>query len=328
MRFISKVTPVLSHITSVFATALLVSACIPLPGQQDVALIPNAENIRMSDSGRIFVAGADAVHEVLKDENGSYSTQIVIDEDCTYNAGLALLHDWLFSVCVNLNPVFEDDRLSLADGKLYARSLSDDRVVLVGELDGFALPNGIDAIVQDNAILIADEDFTGGGGVARAVVDFSSGVPVLSELQTRWIGTAQNVSAANGVRVIGGDVFLTDIGAVKRVHLDDEGVPETAQVIYQASTVLDDMAPYCDGLLVADFLRGLLVYINLDGSAAVESTAGLASPSALLPVATPLFEPGQILVTLVGGLASETSTHGDRLAYFTAEALGLPACQP
>lgn len=321
MRFISNIMPVC-------VSALLLSACIEPTYQQDVALIPNAENIRMSSAGRIFVSAADAVYEVVKDDSEAYATQPVIAEDCSYNAGLAQLRDWMFSVCVNLNPMFVGDRLSLASGKLFARSLHDDRVVLVGELSDFSLPNGIDAIAEDDVILIADEDFTGGGGVARAAIDFSSDAPVIANLQTRWIGSAQNVSAANGVRVIGRDVFLTDINTVKRVPLDGQGEPGVAQVIYQASTVLDDLAPYCDGLLVADFIRGLLVYTTLDGSVAVESSGGFASPSAVLAQATPLFEPDQILVTLVGSLGSTTSTYGDRLVSVTAQAVGLPGCTP
>lgn len=321
MRFIANVSTIL-------AAALLLSACLEQVPQRQIALIPEAENIRMSEGGRIFVAGADAVHEIISDGEGGYAIRVAIDEKCSYNGGLAQLHDWMFSVCVNVRPVFVDGRLSLATGKLFARSLSDDRVVLVGLLNDFALPNGIDAIAEDNVILVADEDFTGGGGVARAVVDFSTGVPVLADLQTRWIGAAHNVSAANGVRVIGNDVFLTDINTVKRVPLNDDGEPGQALIIYEADTVLDDLAPYCDGLLVADFIRGLLVYVALDGSVAAESTAGLASPSAVLPVATPLFDEGEILVTLVGSLGKPTSAHGDRLVSVTAEAVGLPACTP
>lgn len=313
MRFVSKVI-------SVFAAALLLSACLEQVAQQDVVEIPQAENIRMSDGGRVFVSGADAVHEIVSDGNGGYAAQPFVQEDCSYHAGLAQLRDWMFSVCVNLNPMFVDGYLSLASGTLYARSLTDDRVVLVGELTDFSLPNGLDAIAEHDVILIADEDFTRQrGGVARAVVDFSSGAPVLAELQTRWIGGAQNVSAANGVRVIGRDVFLTDIDTVKRVPLNAEGEPGDAQVIYQADTVLDELVPYCGGLLVTDYIRGLIVYTALDGSAAVESRAGFVTPSAVLAQATPLFEPGQILVTL---------SVGARLVRVTAEAAGLPGCRP
>jgi hypothetical protein len=313
MRLISK-------IISAIASALLLPACIEQVAQQDVVLIPSAENIRMSDSGRIFVSGADVVHEIVGDNSGGYTMRTVLDEDCSYNAGLAQLRDWMFSVCVDLNPVFTDGYVSLASGRLYARSLSDDRVVLVGELTDFSLPNGLDAIVDDDVILIADEDFTRRrGGVARAFVDFTSGVPVLADLQRRWIGAEQNVSAANGVRVIGRDVFLTDIDTVKRVPLSESGEPGTAQVIYQASTVLDDLVPYCGGLLVTDYIRGLLVFTALDGSSAVESPAGFAAPSAILPDAVPLFEPGQMLVTL---------SVGARVVRVTADAIGLPSCLP
>jgi len=321
---ISVFKPVVFIGVSIGVCSVLLSACLTPP--QDVVLIPNAENIRMTTDGRIFVSGSDAVHEIVKNSAGVYSAPVAIEEGCTYYGGLAQLHDWMFSVCVDVNIIFSEDRVYLASGRLLAHSLVDDRTVTVATLDDFFLANGIDAIEHENAILIADEDFTGKGGVTKMTLDFVSGEPVLMSMQTRWIGNAQNVRAANGVRVIGDDVYLTDIDTVKRVPIDESGTPGPAEVIYQAPTVLDDLAPYCDALLVADFLRGILVYVPLDGSTAVESTAGFASPSAVLPVATPLFEPGQILMTLAGGLTTTTSTHGDRLVQVTADAISLPGC--
>jgi hypothetical protein len=311
MRFPSIIIPVLS-------SALLLSACLESAGE-DVVEIPSAENIRRTEGGRIFVAGGDAVHEVVRD-GGGYATKVFLAEQCSYTAGLAQLRDWMFSVCVNLKPDLADGALSLAVGKLYARSLTDGRVVVVAELNDFALPNGLDAIATDDVILIADEDFTRShGGVARAKVDFSRGVPTLAKLQTRWIGAAQNVTSSNGVRVIGRDVFLTDIDTLKRVPLDEHGEPGAAQVLYTATTVLDDLVPYCDGLLVADFLRGVLVYTTLDGKKTVESKARFATPSALLPDGAPLFETGKLLVTL---------STGNRLVQVTPAEIGLPDCEP
>jgi len=311
----------------ILTSALLLPACLPQTGQ-DVVRVPNAENMRKSTDGRIFVSGFDAVHELVKDDQGGYAIETVIDEDCTYYGGLAQLRDWMFSVCVNVDPTFVDGRLSLAGGKLYARSLTDNRVVPVGDLKDFSLPNGIDAIAEDDAILIADEDFTLRGGVAKARIDFSSGVPVLADLQTRWIGAAQSVSAANGVRVIGRDVFLTDIGSIKRVTLNDDGEPGVAQVLYQAATALDDLVPYCNGLLVADYIRGFLVYTTLDGRVIKESSATFLTPSSVLADATPMFDQQQILVTLSGNADGKLSAPGGRIITVNPDAIGLPSCTP
>jgi len=317
MQFISKVLLVL-------ISAALLPACLQQIVSQDVTRIHNAENIRKTDRGRIFVSGLDAVREIIDDGKGGYAAPTVLDESCSYYGGLAQLRDWMFSVCVDVHPTIADGHLSLASGRLYARSLIDDQVVLVGELNDFSLPNGLDAIAADDVILIADEDFTLGGGVARAAIDFSSGVPQVANLQTRWIGAGQNVFSANGVRVLGRDVFLTDINSIKRVPLNDEGEPGVAQTIYQAATVFDDLVPYCDGLLVADFIRGLLVYTTLNGGAVVESPAGFTTPSAILPDATPLLDRQKMLVTLSGS----TSSSGGRLIAVNPDTIGLPSCTP
>jgi hypothetical protein len=124
--------------------------------------------------------------------------------------------------------------------------------------------------------------------------------------------------------MIGRNVYLTDISTSKRVPLNEDGEPGAAQTLYQATTVLDDLEPYCDGLLVADFIRGLRIYITLDGSVVRESSASFVTPSVILADATPFLDEREILLTLSGG--AEESSPGGRVISLSPEAVGLPSC--
>ncbi len=134
-----------------------------------------------------------------------------------------------------------------------------------------------------------------------------------------WIGAAQGVYAANGLRVAGNSLFLSDLGRIKRVDLDSNWeYPQKAEKIVSRLTVFDDFDLYCGGLLVADYIGGDLLWTSLDGSQVHKLITGLTSPSAVLSDPTPLFEEGQILFTESVGVLPDS---GHRLAMAT-----LPIC--
>lgn len=206
-----------------------------------------------------------------------------------------------------------------------AYSLLDSQLVPVMPLSGYQFANGLDALTSENAILIADEDFLRArGGVSKALIDFSSKLPVVADYQHLWIGREHGVYAANGVRVKDNAVYLTDIGRLKRVPLDANGSPQQAQTLYRDRnvTVLDDFDIWCNGFLVADFIKGRLVYVPEDGSAAIVSVAGLASPSAVLAQPTSYFG-NDLLVTESTGLKPGT---GNKLVRLSGAQLNIEEC--
>lgn len=302
--------------------AALLSGCFQT---QTVVPLTAAENIRRTTDGRIFVSGRPAVYEIILDAQGDYQKVAVTQPDgCSYYGGLAELQDWLFFVCNNSKSLSVKDFKFANAGRLMAYSLRDAQVVTVAQLTGFQLANGLDALPHENAILIADEDFLAHGGVSKFSLNFDSGIPAVTGFQPRWIGKEQAVYAANGVRVLNGDVYLTDIGFVKKVTLDAEGNPQRAQILYRSATVLDDLAPWCDGVLVADYLMGKLIYVPADGQPVQKSRGGLFSPSAVLPDASPLFDESVLLVTETFGVSPGK---GNQLAAAKWTDLGINACQ-
>jgi len=209
-------------------------------------------------------------------------------------------------------------------GVLKAYSLADNRVESVMELADYQFPNGLDALPQEDAILIADEDFfLAKGGVSKATFDFNGEKPELIDYQYQWIGPDQQVFAANGVRVVDEAVYLTDIGFFKRVAIQPDGNPAQAEILYKNLTVMDDFDEFCDGFLITDYVKGRLVYVPMEGTKPQVTAGGLDSPSALLGNPASPFNDGSIWVTESGGLQPGG---GNQLIKINIAQLGLNGC--
>lgn len=295
-------------------TSLVLSGCY---SEQTLFNLSMAENIRKTSDERIFVTAGDGLYEVTRNENQEWVPVLIYEseDECSYFAGMAELNGWLFFVCA-VQEGFNFNGASFQNsGMLMALSLSAGNVESVLALSGYQFANGMDAVVEKNILLLADENFLAQGGVTKLVINFDSDVPAVEEEVYHWINDEHEVYAANGVRVIGNDVYLTDIGYLKRVPIDDDWIePGPAQEIYKRYSVFDDIDVYCDGLLVTDFVQGKLTYVSLDGAYVKNVLSGLTSPSAVLANASPLIE-GGILFTETAGLIPNG---GNRLA------LGVP----
>ena len=304
-----------------FCAAL--SGCLP---ENPVVHIYAAENIRKTPEGRIFVTGRDNLFELVQNEQGEYAaTPLTQDLNCHHFAGLAQLHDWLFFVCARQTGLSLKTWKFTDAGTLYAYSLQNADVHAIMDLTGYQFANGLDALVSEDAILVADEDFiSGNGGVSKARIDFNGPQPTLLEYQPQWIGPAQGVFAANGIRVKDDAVYLTDIGRFLQIPLDQNGEPEAAIPLFSTATVLDDFDRLCDGFLVADWVGGKLIYVPDDNSGAKIIPAGLNTPSALLADATPLFPANEILLTESTGLKPGTA---NQVIQLKRDVLNIEQCK-
>lgn len=302
----------------------LLSGCIlKLP----LVSVSSAENIRKTTDGRVFITGKNGLYEFQKDSANQFSvTPVYVDEKCSYFAGLTQLQDWMFFVCVNQSGFSAKTGRYENGGRLLAFSLLSSETVSVLDLHDYQFPNGLDTLPQENAVLIADEDFFGHGGLNKLTVTFDdAGVPVAGDYAHHWLGKAQGVNSVNGVRVVNDTLYVTDLGTVKSIHLDDTKNPELALSVYHAPTILDDLDATCDGLIVADFVQGRLIFIPYDGSTPTVSQAGLSTPSSVLAEANPFVEKGNFLVTESVGYGAKS---GDDIVSVSLSSVGSKGCNP
>lgn len=325
----------MKHWTLVLVCLLGLSGCFV---GEELTRIPGAENSLMTHDGRLFVVGSQGLYAVTRDTEStktestinnvqgklSVNVRKINTTNCQF-LGLAEMHGWLFSTCAEKLPGLKLSRPYLTDAKasLWAYSLRDDTLIEVAPLQGFSIPNGMGVLAASNQLLIADENFFGQGGVTRLTLDFSGETPRVLDVEPEWIGAAQGVSYANGLKVVGNDVFLTEKGSLKKITLES-GEPAAVSTLYSSFTILDDLAPYCKGVVATDFLQGRLVYVSADGTTVRVSNSGFHTPSSVIADASPIFAQGTMLVTELRRFSEKQSrfTLG-RLLAVSETAIGL-----
>jgi len=315
----------------------LLSACLD---KDKLATVPDAENQLFTPDGRLIVTGGTGVFEIKRGTEGVVAEGASVDVSGTCNfTGLAQIGDWVFTACQQR----AGGLLGAPDNHLLAARVEAGRPLHFVQvdrpqpdpMDQFAIPNGL-AATPAGQLLIADYNLFASAAVARATIDFSAAVPRLAGLDKNWLGPAHGIGHPNGVRVTGRELFVSDVYFVKRFQFDAAGnVPlyiasptgstvKNEVLVYQGATVLDDIQPYCGGVIINDFLGGRLVYAAPNGADAngmptwrVGLYSGLQSlqqPSSVVVGRGPLFSGYDLLVTEKGVLGELSSDYGNKLS--------------
>lgn len=329
--------------------AALASLLLPLLAgcldKDSIAVVADAENQLFTPDGRLIVTGGTGVFEIVATAGGGYAAQPIAAEvsgTCNHT-GLAQIGPWVFTACVQQRLFQSPDHHLLAARVVSGQPL---RFVQVERssndpMDALSLPNGL-AATPDGRLLVADYKLVGSAGVARVALDLAGARPRVSAFERDWLAQAHGISHPNGVRVKGHELFVSDFSFVKRYLFNDVGdVPlyltmpggttvKNEVLVYQGTTVVDDIEPHCGGVVVTDFVGGKLVYMAPDGLDArglpkyreARSTPwqALQAPSSVKLGRAPLFDGHDVLVTEKGLLGEFTSDYGNRLARVKASA--------
>lgn len=336
------------RLLGLLALAPLLTACLE---KENLLYVPDAENLLFTQAGDLLITGGESIQQLVSSDGGqTYQGRLVSPpglSKCNYT-GMAQVGDWVFAACV------ETKWLVIRNNHLLAANVSQpgyrfDYVVAPSDtsdpLDTLSLPNGL-AVAPDGALLIADSNFLGVSGVARATLSVPTSAqyqanpalkPRLMSFQKNWLGTAHGLTTPNGLRVDGQRLYLSDGGALKRFEFDAQGqIPAIltdatgAQQVNQGATlwkssltVLDDLLPYCNGVLFADFLGGQIRYVTSapDPVTGQETFVTLyssplqsfASPSSLAIGKGPMFSAKDLLVTEKGILFNSSPAYGNEL---------------
>lgn len=270
-----------------------------------IADIPDAENLLITDSGRIFVSGGTNVFE-LGIEGVNYKALALYLGSCNFT-GLAVVHETLYAAC--------------GDGGLFAGRLNtlQPELIRIHELDGMGLPNGM-TDGPDNCLYITDGPLSTTSlptpQIVRVCPNPSAPLEILS--QEVWLDLLPD--APNGITRIGNTLYITDTtlvgvqGRVRRITMDDSFRPVEIETIYNTTSILDDLSSYGSSLLVTDYLAGNLFQISLQGEILQEGVVSThASPSSVLVVGPPLFRVGDVLLTEKGMLGDTETDFGNKL---------------
>lgn len=319
-------------------TLPLLAGCLD---KDKIATIPDAENQLFTPDGRLVVTGGTGVFEVVKNGSGYAAVQAAAEVSGTCNyTGLAQVGDWVFTACQQRpnGPLGAPDNHLLAARVQLGQPLKFvqvDRASSPDPMDTLLLPNGL-ATSPDGRLLVADYNLFGGGAVARATLDLAGAKPRITGFEKGWLGSAYGISHPNGVRVKGNELFVSDLYLVKRYQFDAAGnVPlqlprpgggtvKNEVLVFQGATALDDIQPYCGGVIINDYLGGQLLYmapVGVDGNglptyrkALASGWASLQQPSSVAVGRGPLFTGYDLLVTEKGILLEWNSDYGNKLS--------------
>lgn len=290
----------------VLSLLLLLAACTP---KQPVLDLPDAENLHFTPDGRLIASGKGIYEIVLR--NGQYEALPLYAGDCAF-AGIAQRGNWLYSVCAT-GPLWASKRYLLA---AEVQPGITPQFQIIKQID-LVIPNGM-AFDRNGVLLLADENFLGGGKVVRVhIVDGAT--PQVTRIDD-WLDYRHGVFYPNGIRVVGDQLFLTDTGKVKIIRFDDDGTVLDNRTLYSRNTIFDDLLPACGGAAVADYINGTVLYIDRDGNKRYESSAqSFPGASSLQIGRPPLFTGYQLLVTEKGMLLETDSRIGDKLSTIRAD---------
>lgn len=319
---------------------LFLSGCLE---QQRIADIPDAENLLFTDDGRLFVTGGRNIYEI-RAEGDEYRAFPLFDgagglpspdDDGNYcnTTGLVQHGDWVLAACQQGALWWRQNHLlagHLGDGDaIRFQSITPDSDHPFNQL---MLPNGM-AVAPDGALLVADANFFAKAGVARIRLDMNATIPVVEEVQTRYLDADLGLDTPNGVRTTDEHLFVSNGSRVLRFDFRDDGDIDRAsrRVPYKGGfgTVVDDVMPWCGGVALTHFTGGKLIYVSAttDPETGEEvfrkeiasPSFGLDFPSALAVGKGPLFGGHDLLVTEKGFLGSHFDSVGNQLSLVPME---------
>lgn len=271
-----------------------------------------AENSILTDDGRLFVSsigmiGGGAVYEI-HNNNGSFS-KTKIAGNCKGATGLAHHENYLFALCDNGSGI----HLSRAD--LHSETPTLETILL---LEDFVHPNGM-GVSEHSTLFIADwpgqaADKTSGKIVM--VSDADTDTPIADVL----VGPDNGASCPNGIYYDSGRLFYTNhdytngspIAQIKMLNLNDDVIdPITlheepganAPSMPGAGTLayFDDLTYGSfdgeNGVFVADFNLGRIVFVSNNGEVIIQPKKTLASPTSVVQAKGNFAPEGTLIVT-------------------------------
>jgi hypothetical protein len=303
-----------------------------LPGR-----VFNAENVTMTDEGRIFVTGSEAVYEFGADGTLNTIPVEILPQDCMKN-GISTDGRFLYLACTRIHggdkPLFLKpwcDVNNLEQTPLnFIRIILAEKIIcqvdscivratlegktsfndVVARKDGEFFANGL-AIDASGMLYVANSFAGASAGLYRARSEGEANLEL-------WHQRAGCVP--NGVKIWQGAVYYTGFqllpapsALLVRVEIGADGSAGESEVVYsRLGAFFDDFDITEDGFVIADigdlsispFGSGALLFVDADGRLVnIFRHEHLQHPSAVKVVGkkTGQFEKGDILVTEKSG---------------------------
>lgn len=289
---------------------LLLQGCLT---KSKLAFLPDAENQIITSDGRHFLSSAAGISEIKKGRFGHYLMTAKLP--CDEVNGLESYKNQLIAVCA-------DSALLFAKHKLIAVNLNNwptPDIRTLKTLDGISLPNGIALDKSDMSLYLADFNLFGDGHITRLQLDDSENTLRVTDYQPRFLHKSHGIHAPNGLKLINGDLFVTDFhtlglsSRLVKINLAHQGYSDH-QVLLKRYTLFDDFTHLCGGFLVTDFLNGRLLYLDKRNRLHKTNVQQFQGASSVSLGSEALFDKPTLVVTEKGILKDTLSAIGNQVS--------------
>jgi hypothetical protein len=283
----------------------------PLPGRFARRVlheeINEAENLFFTEDGRLFVSGAEDIYEIKRAANGSFTKTDHFHEECVVE-GIVRSQNYLYGACWTLG-LDLSAKSFLIGGELSANPV----FRILGDLDKDVVANGMTVDPEGRVYLTYT---TGTGEIVR--LTFSA--PLKLQKKEVWTTGLPNV---NGIKYLNGAMYVTLLngalsGQLARVPMLPDGSAGKPEILYERwLTVLDDIAPFEDGFIITDFLKGTLIFWDQARGVYAETPSGtFYGPTSVARGVPPMFNARQLLVPEKGNFLIRDERRGDLLSIY------------
>lgn len=288
---------------------VLLSFSVSCGGNKTVLVkdVPDAENAAFSPDGRLFVTGSKNIYEIVKNPDGTFTRNTLYCGGYDFT-GVAVRDNILYTVCREKKFFGEKKKLLLA-GVIPPNGIPE--LESIAEFPKAKLLNGI-AFDPKGRLYISDM----GGKIWQVI--FNETAPTMVKEKKLWY--ERGLNAANGIAVVDNYVFVTEnnfllmSSKVRRIKMMPNGSSDISKVIMSGWTILDEITPYREGLLVADYSKGKLFYIDYNGHIMGETgSCTHCCASSAIPAFPPMFTDDSIIVTEKGILKETCTGAGNKL---------------
>lgn len=301
---------------------ILVSVCLTfvLSGcltKQKVDNLAEAENQTITAEGRHFFTSSSGIAE-LTYEYGKRKLKY-IKTDCDALNGIESIGQWLIAVCADSKLIKPKHKLIKIDLSNIDESTNRPHVSTLFELTDIALPNGLAISPNQDFILIANYNLFGRGFISRLHLNVTDNELAAGEFELKFLNHNHGIASANGIRFSQGDLYVSDFKAsklasriIKVRFIADEYLNH--ETIFSAATILDDLMPTCEGVLVADYLMGRLIFINKHGKVSRSKIQQFPGITSITWGQYPLFSDNTLVITERGILNDSYTLIGNQIS--------------
>ena len=304
----------------VFYALLLLLSLTGCLTKQKINNLPEAENQIITQEGRHFFTSSSGIAELYY-EYGQQKLSF-IKTDCDTLNGIVSIGDWLIVVCADsklINPIHKLIKIDLSN---IDPTTNKPTVSTLFELTDIALPNGLAMAPSQDAVLIANYNLLGRGFISRLELNHSYHDLSAGEFDLKYLNHQHGIASTNGIKFFNGDLYVSDfqlatassrilrIRFIANEYLDH-------QVLYSANTILDDILPTCDGILISDYLFGRLIFISKQGKVSKSSLQQFPGITSITWGQAPLFPEKTLVITERGILTDRYTSIGNQISSST-----------